>query len=67
MVLETLMKVCITGLQFLEKTFFAPKIGGNVLKIGIAGFLIQLFLQDKLMKQPHFLHGGINSQKLKTD
>ena len=30
------MKFCMTGLQFLEKTFFAPKIGGNVLKIGIA-------------------------------
>ena len=32
----------------------------------IAGFLIQLFLQNKSMKQPHFLHVDTNSQKLKV-
>ena len=33
----------------------------------IAGFLNQLFLQNKLMKQPLFLYVDTNSQKLKTD
>ena len=33
----------------------------------IAGFLNQLFLQIKLMKQPHFFHVDVNSQKLKVD
>ena len=33
----------------------------------IAGFLNQLFLQNKLMKQPHFLHVYTNSQNLKFD
>ena len=33
----------------------------------IAEFLNQLFLQNKSMKQPHFLHVGINSQKLKVE
>ena len=31
----------------------------------IAGFLNQLFLQNKLMKQPRFFHVDTNSQKLK--
>ena len=33
----------------------------------IAEFLNQLFLQNKSMKQPHFLHVDINSQKLKVE
>ena len=33
----------------------------------IAGFLNQLFLQNKLMKQPLFLHVDTSSQKLKVD
>ena len=33
----------------------------------IAEFLNQLFLQNKLMKQPNFFHVDINSQKLKVD
>ena len=33
----------------------------------IAGFLNQLFLQNKSMKQPHFVHVDTNSQKLKVD
>ena len=33
----------------------------------ITGFLNQLFLQNKSMKQPHFLHIDTNSQKLKVD
>ena len=33
----------------------------------IAGFLNQLFLQNKSMKQPQFLHFDTNSQKLKFD
>ena len=33
----------------------------------IAGFFNQLFLQNKLMKQPHFLHVDTNSQKSKVD
>ena len=33
----------------------------------IAGFLNQLFLQNKLMKQSHFLNVDTNSQKLKVD
>ena len=32
----------------------------------IAGFLNQLFLQNKSMKQPHFLCVDTNSQKLKV-
>ena len=31
----------------------------------IAGFLNQLFLQNKSMKEPHFLHVDANFQKLK--
>ena len=30
----------------------------------IAGFLNQLFLQNKSMKQPHFMHVDTNSQKM---
>ena len=33
----------------------------------IAGFLNQLFIQNKSMKQPHFKHVDINLQKLKAD
>ena len=33
----------------------------------VAGFPNQLFLENKLMKQPHFLPVGTNSQKLKVD
>ena len=33
----------------------------------IVGFLNQVFLQNKLMKQPHFWHVDTNSQKLKVD
>ena len=33
----------------------------------IVGFSNELFLQSKSMKQPHFLHGDTNSQKLKVD
>ena len=33
----------------------------------IAGFLNQLFLQNKAMKQHEFLPGDTNSQKLKVD
>ena len=32
-----------------------------------AGFLSQLFLWNKLMKQPHFLHVDTNSRKSKAD
>ena len=33
----------------------------------IAGFLNQLLLQNKLMKQPNFFHVDTNLQKLKVD
>ena len=33
----------------------------------VAGFPNQLFLENKLMKQPHFLPVGTSSQKLKVD
>ena len=33
----------------------------------IAGFFNQLFLQNKSMKQHHFLHVDTNSRKLKVD
>ena len=33
----------------------------------VAGFSNQLFLQNKLTKQLHFLHVDTNSQKLKVD
>ena len=33
----------------------------------IPGFLNQLFLQNKSMKQPNSLHVDTNSQKLKVD
>ena len=43
-----------------------PEIKTKMLSvIQIAGFLKQRFLQNKSMKQPHFLHFDINSQKLK--
>ena len=121
MVLETLMKLCRTELEFLEKAFFSSKNWGNGPKIGkkwsflnlrkhlviyfywicsimkiciiycvpaqilyreksfswdigqilsasqIAGFLNQLFLQNKFMKQPHLLSVDKNSQRLKVD
>ena len=35
--------------------------------IQIVRFLNQPFLQNKSMKQPHFLHVNTNSQKLKID
>ena len=33
----------------------------------IAGFLNQLFIQNKLLKQPYFMHVDTNSEKLKVD
>ena len=33
----------------------------------IEGFLNRIFLQNKSMKQPHFLHADANSPKLKAD
>ena len=36
------------------------------LAIQISGFLNQPFLQNKSMKQPHFLHVDTNLQKLKV-
>ena len=33
----------------------------------IAGFLNQLYLQNKIMKNPDFLHVDTNSLKLKVD
>ena len=33
----------------------------------IPGFLNQLFLQNKVMIQPHFFHVDTNSQKLKAN
>ena len=33
----------------------------------IAGFLNEPFLQNKSMKQPHFLHIDTNSQQSKAD
>ena len=33
----------------------------------IAGFLNQLYLQNKIMKNPDFLHVEINSLNLKVD
>ena len=45
-----------------------PEILAKMLSASqIAGFLNQLFLQNKLMKQSHFLHLDTNSQKLKVD
>ena len=35
--------------------------------IQIASFLNQPFVQNRSMKQPHFLHVDTNSQKLKVD
>ena len=46
---------------------FSRDIAQNPSANQIAGFLNQEFLQNKLMKQPHFLHIDTSSQKLKVD
>ena len=40
---------------------------GKVLFNQTAGFLNQIFLQGKSIKQPHFLHVDIDSQKLNVN
>ena len=45
-----------------------PEIQAKMLSANqIAGFLNQVFLQNKLMKQPHFCHVDANSQQLKVE
>ena len=110
MVLESLIKFCVADLEFLGKTFFAPRIGFlklkknwivtfhwiySIMKIyiisslpvqflyygksliceilakmlsasQITGLLNQLFIQNKSIKQPYFLHFDTNSQILKA-
>ena len=55
--------------MFLHKSYIGknifPEILAKMLSANqIAGVLNQLFLQNKSMKQPHFLHVDPNSQKL---
>ena len=57
---------------FLYKSFFGknviPELWAKMLSaIQIASFLNQPFIQNRSMKQPHFLHVDTNSQKLKVD
>ena len=42
-------------------------MGQNALQISLSGFLNQPLLQNRMMKQPHFLHVDTKSQKLKVD
>ena len=45
-----------------------PEIWAKMLLANkIVGFLNQLYLQDKIMKKPDFLHVDTNSLKLKVD
>ena len=45
-----------------------PEIFAKMLSANqIAGYLNQLFLQNKSVKQPHFLHVYTNSQKFKVE
>ena len=51
---------------------YRPKCESTRLRVKIlvneiSGFLSELFLWNKLMKQSHFLHVDTNSQKLKVD
>ena len=50
------------GNPIFGKNFFLVILASQV-----AGFLNQPFLQNKLMKQPNFLHVDTNSQKLKVE
>ena len=43
-----------------------PRFGKNLVSNQIAGFLNQLYLQNKMMKKPDFLHVGTDSWKLKV-
>ena len=62
------MKVYIAMFQhksYIEKN---PEISAKMLSINqIAGFSNQLFLQNKLIKRPQFLHVDTSAQKLKVD
>ena len=58
--------------MFLHKSYvgknLVPKVQTKMLSAShVAGFSNQLFLQNKLTKQLHFLHVDTNSQKLKVD
>ena len=58
--------------MFLHKSYVGKNLISEIQAkmvpaIEIAGFLNHLFLRNKLMKQPHFLHAATNSQKLKVD
>ena len=54
--------------KFLSPENLASDIKVKVLSANqIAGFSKQLFLQNKWMKQLHFLHVDKSSQKLKVD
>ena len=58
--------ICCVPAQILHSGKNVPEIQANMLSANQnAGFL--LFLQNKSMKQPHFLHVDTNSQKLKVD
>ena len=47
--------------------YFIPEIKAKTLSANqITGYLNQLFLQNKSIKQPHVLHVDTNSQKLKV-
>ena len=55
-----------TNLMFGE--ILVPEIWVKMLLANeIAGFLNQLYPQNKIMKNPDFLHADTNSLKLKVD
>ena len=54
-------------IPYLGKLFFLEIYAKMLSANQIAEFSNQLFLQDKLMKDPHFLHVDTNLQKIKVD
>ena len=59
---------CIPSqIPYLGKMFFLEIYAKMLSANQIAGFSNQLFLQNKLMKDPHFLHVDTNLQKIKVD
>ena len=54
-------------IPYLGKVLFMKYRAKMLLANPTAGFLNHLFLQKRLMKQPHFFHVDKNSQKLIVD
>ena len=67
------MKVCtnccmVGWANLIFGKILVPEIWAKMLSANeIPGFLNQLYLQNKIMKNPDFLHVDTNSLKLKVD